>query len=328
MIASDSHGAVVHESPGARRSHSGVGGSHRCRSQPTAAPAARTDNRDRDDPARRGPATLGLRGHPLRLPPPRSADHLLESARIDRTGTRAVLVNSNGNAALWDLDVAASWPSCATTRSARSRPRSRRTVCSPRSTSAALYDCATRGPDRSCASWPGHRAGPVRSPSRRTAGSSPRRAVARQRLGGARAGQPGRAHRPRDQTRRIDYLGDGATAVTGSRDGDLRVWDTASGRELRHIGGAHAGRVQWVAGSPDGGRIASTGDDALAKTWDAHNGRFDPYARGSRRAGARRGVAGRRRAGDGRRRRDNPGLVARRRASMRHGAAGPARCSA
>jgi len=72
-----------------------------------------------------------------------------------------------------------------------------------------------------------------------------------------------------DQTRRIDYLGDGATAVTGSRDGDLRVWDTASGREVRHIDGAHAGRVQWVAGSPDGARIASTGDDGLAKIWDA-----------------------------------------------------------
>ena len=265
MIASDSRGAVIHESPGVG-DHSGAG--HH------AGAGGRTDNRDRDDPARRGRATLGLRGHPLRLPP-RSADHLLESARIDRSGTRAVLVNSNGNAALWDLDgrrvVAELRDHALGQVQAAFSPDGLLATLDERG-ALRLRDARTGSLLRLLARPPG-RPGPI-------AFTPDGRLVATSRGGEVDAWD---ALAPLDQaelighvdqTRRIDHLGDGATAVTGSRDGDLRVWDTASGRELRHIDGAHAGRVQWVAGSPDGARIASTGDDALAKIWDARDGRL------------------------------------------------------
>ncbi len=229
MIASDSHGAVVHGSTGVAD----------------------------------------------RLPPPRSPDHLLESARIDRSGTRAILVDSNGNAALWDLDgrrVVAELRdhSLGQVQVAFSRDGLLATL--DERGALRLRDARTGSLLRLLARPPG-RPGPI-------AFTPDGRLVATSRGGEVDAWD---AHAPVeqaelighvDQTRRIDYLGDGKTAVTGSRDGDLRVWDTASGRELRHIDGAHAGRVQWVAGSPDGARIASTGDDALAKIWDARDGRL------------------------------------------------------
>ena len=77
-----------------------------------------------------------------------------------------------------------------------------------------------------------------------------------------------------DQTRRIDYLGNGSSAVSGSRDGSLRIWDTATGEELRRMEAAHAGRVQWVAASPDGSRVASTGQDGVVKIWDPASGQL------------------------------------------------------
>jgi WD40 repeat protein/tRNA A-37 threonylcarbamoyl transferase component Bud32 len=223
----------------------------------------------------RGAVVHGSNGVASRLPPPRSADHQLESARIDSAGTRAVLVDSNGNATLWDLDrrrivaelrdhglgqVQAAFSSDGLLATLDERGAIR------------VRDARTGSLLRLLARPPG-RPGPI-------AFTPDGRLVATSRGGELDAWD---AHAPveqaelvghANQTRRIDYLGDGATAVTGSRDGDLRVWDTASGRELRHIDGAHAGRVQWVAASSDGARIASTGDDGLARIWDARDGRL------------------------------------------------------
>ena len=77
---------------------------------------------------------------------------------------------------------------------------------------------------------------------------------------------------------------DGRRAVTGGRDGAVRIWDLRSGRPVWTVE-AHPGA--WVSGaslSPDGRQVASAGDDGVVAIWDvetkekrvvAHLGRDD-----------------------------------------------------
>ena len=60
--------------------------------------------------------------------------------------------------------------------------------------------------------------------------------------------------------------------ISGSADHTLRVWDLASGQELRSLAG-HSGEVLSVAFSPDGGRLASASADMTVRVWDAGTGR-------------------------------------------------------
>jgi WD40 repeat protein len=79
---------------------------------------------------------------------------------------------------------------------------------------------------------------------------------------------------------------DGRGVLTGSRDGTARLWDVATGQEVRrfegHGGFLRPGAVLSVAFSPDG-RWALTGsDDKTARLWDVATGqqirRFDGHS--------------------------------------------------
>jgi WD40 repeat protein len=53
--------------------------------------------------------------------------------------------------------------------------------------------------------------------------------------------------------------------------GEVKVWDAASGQEVRALQG-HQQAVNSVAYSPDGNRLASASDDRTVKVWDAKTG--------------------------------------------------------
>ena len=65
---------------------------------------------------------------------------------------------------------------------------------------------------------------------------------------------------------------DGKRLGSASDDETVKLWDVASGHELRTLKG-HTGRVWSVAFSPDGTLLASASDDETVKLWDVASGR-------------------------------------------------------
>lgn len=62
---------------------------------------------------------------------------------------------------------------------------------------------------------------------------------------------------------------DGRWILTSSRDNALRLWDAATGRELRSFVG-HTGRPRLLCFvPPKGDRVVSAGDDGIIRIWDA-----------------------------------------------------------
>lgn len=64
---------------------------------------------------------------------------------------------------------------------------------------------------------------------------------------------------------------DGTRILTGSRDRTVKVWDSATGKELHTLGG-HTKRVYAVAVTPDGRRAVSGSEDTTCKVWDLGDG--------------------------------------------------------
>jgi len=71
----------------------------------------------------------------------------------------------------------------------------------------------------------------------------------------------------------VAFFPDNRTAVTGSRDKKVKIWDIPTGRVLRTLE-AHTSYVFTVAVSRDGTRIASAGDDRAVHVWDVKSGKL------------------------------------------------------
>jgi WD40 repeat protein len=70
----------------------------------------------------------------------------------------------------------------------------------------------------------------------------------------------------------VAFSPDGRRIVSGADNGIMKLWDAASGREIRSFLG-HSGEVLCVTFSPDGKQIASGSWDETVKLWDAASGR-------------------------------------------------------
>jgi WD40 repeat protein len=66
----------------------------------------------------------------------------------------------------------------------------------------------------------------------------------------------------------VAFSPDGTRLASASLDRTVKLWDAATGRELRTPKG-HTGIVTSVAFSPDGRRLASASADGTVKVWDA-----------------------------------------------------------
>ena len=63
------------------------------------------------------------------------------------------------------------------------------------------------------------------------------------------------------------YSPDGKYIVTASDDGTARIWDAATGQEVRQLSG-HTDWVLSAAYSPDGKHIVTASGDRTARIWD------------------------------------------------------------
>ena len=70
----------------------------------------------------------------------------------------------------------------------------------------------------------------------------------------------------------VGFSPDGKTVLTGSSDKTARLWDAATGRELRRFEG-HTGNINSVAFSLDGKTVVTGSSDKTARLWDAATGR-------------------------------------------------------
>ena len=70
----------------------------------------------------------------------------------------------------------------------------------------------------------------------------------------------------------VVFSGDGATVASAGNDATVRLWDAATGRELKTLRG-HPKIVRSVAFNPGGQRLASGGQEGEVRLWDVAAGR-------------------------------------------------------
>ena len=70
----------------------------------------------------------------------------------------------------------------------------------------------------------------------------------------------------------VAFSPDGKQVLTGSEDSTARLWDAASGKEIRKFQG-HTESIWSVAFSPDGKQVLTGSDDSTARLWDAATGK-------------------------------------------------------
>jgi hypothetical protein len=70
----------------------------------------------------------------------------------------------------------------------------------------------------------------------------------------------------------VAFSPDGQRLATAGWDQTVRIWDSATGKELLALKG-HAGPVRSVAFSTDGQRLASGSDDKTVRIWDSATGK-------------------------------------------------------
>jgi uncharacterized protein (TIGR02145 family) len=75
------------------------------------------------------------------------------------------------------------------------------------------------------------------------------------------------------EVRSVCFSGDGRLALSGSGDRTMRLWDLATGKEIRSFIG-HTERVNAVCFSPDGRFALSGSDDNTLKLWDVLTGKL------------------------------------------------------
>lgn len=69
----------------------------------------------------------------------------------------------------------------------------------------------------------------------------------------------------------IAYSTDGRYIATGSSDRTIKIWEAATGRELRALNSSNTG-IKALAFSPDGRTLASSGNDGKLRLWDTASG--------------------------------------------------------
>jgi len=70
----------------------------------------------------------------------------------------------------------------------------------------------------------------------------------------------------------VAFSPDGNLLASGSRDGAVKLWEVAGGREVNTLRG-YAGMVSSVVFSPDGSLLASAASDQTIKLWEVADGR-------------------------------------------------------
>jgi hypothetical protein len=84
--------------------------------------------------------------------------------------------------------------------------------------------------------------------------------------------QPIRTFTGHSGVRSVAFAPDGRTALSGSQDGTLKLWDIATGKEIRTFTG-HSNWVTSVAFAPDGRTALSGSYDNTLKLWEVAAGK-------------------------------------------------------